>query len=279
MPNANYVQTVGKQSYDIKKMKKLLSIILLATILFTSCEKAEELAANETEGKATVTFDAVFGTQDFALNKDFALGTKTYNFNKFRYWVNNVTLVNIKGEEYKVPNSYYLIEETAAVPVQDGAFTYPATKREKVELKGIPAGDYKTIKFNIGVESRYNDNLSLQSGELSQLNGMTNVSWMWMTSYIFTSISGKITEGTTAKNMLVETGLNANHKSASLDLPAVLHIGSNKSTAIILTTDVAKAIDGVDVFANPVVGGSQAAIMASVATNYATKVFTVKSVN
>lgn len=279
MPNATYVQIVSKQSYAIKKMKKILSIILLATILFTSCEKAEELAANETEGKATVTFDAVFGTQDFALNKDFAVGTKTYNFNKFRYWVNNVTLVNTKGEEYKIPNSYYLIEETAAVPVQDGAFTYPATKRETVELSGIPAGDYKSIKFNIGVESRYNDNLSIQIGELSQLNGMTNVSWMWMTSYIFSSVGGKVSESGATKTMLVETGLNANHKSATINLPTALRIAANKSAAIVLTTDVSKAIDGIDVFANPVVGASNATIMSTVATNYATKVFTVKSVN
>lgn len=261
-------------------MKKLLSIIFLATVLFISCDKNEEpLAVAETEGTASVTFDAVFGTQDFALNKDFVSGTKTYNFNKFRYWVNNVTLVNAKGEEFKIPNSYYLIEETAAVPVQEGAFTYPATKRETVNLQGIPAGDYKSIKFNIGVESRYNDNLSLQVGELSQLNGMTNISWMWMTSYIFSSIGGKITEGTTSKNMLVETGLNANHKTATVDFPTALRIGSSKQTSIVLTTDVAKAIDGVDVFANPIVGASKATIMATVATNYATKVFTIKSAN
>lgn len=260
-------------------MKKLLSIILLATVLFTSCEKIDNAAIIETEGKATVTFDAVFGTQDFALNKDFVSGTKTYNFNKFRYWVSNVTLINTKGEEYKIPNSYYLIEETAAVPVQEGAFTYPATKRETIELTNIPAGDYKTIKFSIGVEPKYNDNLSLQIGELSQLNGMTNISWMWMTSYIFSSIGGKISESGTTKNMLIENGLNANHKSASLDLPTTLSIGSNKSTALVITTDVAKTIDGVDVFANPTVGAKQATIMSSIATNYATKVFTVKSVN
>jgi hypothetical protein len=260
-------------------MKKLLSIILLATILFTSCEKTDNFTVAETEGQATITFDAVFGAQDFALNKNFIAGTKTYNFNKFRYWVNNITLVNAKGEEIKIPNSYYLIQETAALPVQDGAFTYPATKRETVELKGIPSGEYKSIKFNIGVESKYNDNLSLQIGELSQLNGMTNISWMWMTSYIFSSIGGKITEGATTKNMLVETGLNANHKSVSLNLPTSLYVDASRPAAVTLTTDVSKAIDGVDVYATPIVGASQATTMASVATNYATKVFTVKSVN
>lgn len=176
-------------------MKKLLSIIAISVILFTSCSKDEDLVpAAETEGKATITFDAAFGTQDFALNKDFLSGATTYNFTRFRYWVSEAVLVNSQGEEYKVPNSYFLLEETAAIPVQDGAFTYPATKRESIDLREIPVGDYKTIKFSIGVDSRYNDNLSLQAGELSQLNGMTNVSWMWMTSYIFTSIGGKVSK-------------------------------------------------------------------------------------
>jgi len=268
---------IGNLIYQ--KMKKLLSILFVLTLLFTSCDKEDTITLGDTTATATVTFDAIFENQDFALNKDFTTGTKTFNFNKFRYWVNNISLVNTKGEEYKVPNSYFLIEETAAVPVQDGAFTYPATKREIVELKDIPAGDYQTIKFNIGVDSKYNDNLSLQIGELSQLNGMTNISWMWMTSYIFTSIGGKITEGATSKNLLVETGLNANHKNVSLELPKALNIGSTKLTSIIITTDVAKAIDGVDILANPIVGGTKPTVMSTVATNYATKVFTVKSVN
>ena len=266
-------------------MKKLLSFSLaIFTLLFTSCEKENGVILPENEGKATVTFDAVFGNQDFAINKDFTSGTKTFNFSKFRYWVSNVSLINTKGEEVKVPNSYYLVEETGAINLvglnNDNATTiYPATKREDVVLKEIPADDYKSIKFSIGVEQKYNDNMSLQAGELSQLNGMTNVSWMWLTSYIFTSATGKITEGTTTKNIQVETGLNANYKSVALDFPAPLHIGSNKKTTIVLNADVAKAIDGVDIATNPVIGASKAAIMAAVATNYATKVFTLKSAN
>jgi hypothetical protein len=262
------------------KMKKILSIIGLSTLLFSSCAKDDDQIINlETEGKTTLTFDAAFGAQDFALNKEFTSGTKTLNFSKFRYWVSNVILVNSKGEEYKVPNSYYLIEETGALPVQDGAFTYPASKRESIDLKNIPAGDYKTIKFSIGVDSRFNDNLSLQTGELSQLNGMTNISWMWMTSYIFSSVGGKVTEAGVAKNLLIETGLNTNYKSVSLELPSPVHISSTKESKIVLKADVEKAIDGVDVVANPIVGASKASIMSAVATNYSTKVFSVTSVN
>lgn len=261
-------------------MKKILYFIAGAAMLFTSCDKENEPTLEvETDGKTTITLDATFGAQDFALNKDFSSGSKTFNFNKFRYWVSNLILIKSSGEEYAVPNAYFLIEETADVSVQDGGFTYPARKRETIELSNIPVGDYKGIKFSVGVDSKYNDNLSLQAGELSQLNGMTNISWMWMTSYIFTSVGGKVTDAGATKNLLIETGLNTNYKSVTLNLPATVSIGSKKDTKVVIKADVEKVFDGVDVVNNPVVGASKATIMATVAANYSTKVFTVVSVN
>ncbi|TDO20249.1 hypothetical protein CLV32_4009 [Pedobacter duraquae] len=269
--------------YHISEMKKLLTIISLSALLFTSCSKDDDNILAESEGKATVSFDAMFGSQDFALNKGFTVGSNTLTFNKLRYWVSNVVLVNSKNEEFKVPSSYYLIEETNAINLTGvnndlSTTVYPATKREDVVLKEIPAGDYKSIRFSIGVEQKYNDNLSLQTGELSQLNGMTNVSWMWLTSYIYTSLGGTITNGTTSKTLKVETGLNANYKTVTLDFPAAVRISSTKATNIVLNADISKAIDGLDVYSTNTVGGSQAAAMTTVATNYATKVFSVKSV-
>jgi len=272
------------QRIIFKKMKKFLTIISLSAILFTSCSKDELVAVADGAGKTTLTFDATFNGNDFALNKDFALGTKTFNFTKFRYWVSNVALINAAGEEVKVPGSYYLLEETGAINLvgvnNDNAGTiYPATKREDVLLKEIPAGDYKAIKFGVGVDQKYNDNMSLQSGELSQLNGMTNVSWMWLTSYIFTSATGTVKEGTASKTLKVETGLNANYKTVALNLPQSIKIGSSKSANIVINVDLSKAFDGIDVMATPTVGASQAAVMSAVAANYGGKVFSVKSAN
>jgi len=260
-------------------MKKILSILSLTTILFASCNKNNEtLEPAETAGKATLTLDAVVGITDFALNKDFTANGKTWNFTQLRYWVSNVVLVKASGEEYAIPNSFYLMEENNSAET-NSTYTYPANKRESIQLSDIPAGDYKAIKFSVGVSDKYNNNLSLQAGELSQLNGMTNVSWMWATSYIFSSLKGKVTEGATAKTISVETGLNANYRVVNLNLPSNLHIGSAKSSTILLNADVTRITDGVDIMTTPTVGASQAAVMAAVATNYSTKVFTVKSVN
>lgn len=266
-------------------MKKLLTILSLSSILLASCTKDNQLTAvPQGDAKTTVSFDATFNGADFALNKNFKLGNKTFNFTKLRYWVSNVSLVNAAGTEVKIPGSYYLLEETNEIDLRgvnnDAPTTiYPANKREDVILKEIPAGDYKTIKFSIGVDQKYNDNLSLQSGELSQLNGMTNVSWMWLTSYIFTSAAGTISDGTNTKQLLVETGLNSNYKTVSLDFPSTLKINMDKATKVVLNVDLAKAFDGIDLMATPVVGASQATVMATVANNYATKVFSVKSAN
>jgi hypothetical protein len=262
-------------------MKKTLALISICSILLSACTKTETVtpvAPAETEGKATITFDAVVGTTDFALDKDFVANGKTWNFTQLRYWVSTVVLVKASGEEYIVPNSVYLIEENKASET-NSEHIYPANKRESIQLTGIPAGDYKSIKFGIGVTEKYNSNLSLQAGELSQLNGMTNVSWMWSTSYIFSSLKGTVADGATTKNLAIETGLNANYKSVSLNFATNLHIGSSKSTEVVLNADVTKITDGVDVIATPTVGAAQATVMAAVATNYSTKVFSVKSAN
>lgn len=257
-------------------MKQLFILQLFAIILFTSCTKTSSEII-DAPGQATVKFDARVGSSDFALNTDFTISNRTYNFNKLRYWVSNVSLVDTKGNEYKVPNSYFLLEETSAVTVQDGAYTYPAKKREDVTIQNIPVGEYKTIKFSIGVDSVYNKNLSLQAGELSQLSGMTNVSWMWHTSYIFTAIGGTVKEGTTTKNIQAETGLNANFKSLSLELPATVRIGSTSPATIGLSVDVVKILNGIDLITTQIVGASQAAVMAQLAGNY-TQAITVTSV-
>lgn len=256
--------------------KNLFPIVLIATMLFSSCEK-DENTSQGLPGTADINFNAVVNSDDFTLNKDFTINNRTYNFKTLRYWVSNVQLLNKAGAAYTVPSAYYLVEEVGDLPVQDGDFTYPAKKRETVSLPNIPIGEYTGITFSVGVDQKYNDNLSLQSGELSQLNGMTNISWMWHTTYIFSALSGTVKEGADTKNLKVETGLNANYKTITLNFPAAITINGSKSTALDLKVDVAKVIEGVDLFATPVVGAAQATEMTTISNNYGTKVFSVQA--
>lgn len=254
---------------------KHIFIFVTAAILFTSCsnDKSEDSVVPQTTSGSKLTFDSKVGTTDFALNKDFTVGAKTYNFKKLRYWVSNISLVDIKGIEYKIPDSYYLIEEVGDLDltgtVNDKANIYPATKRESVELGSIPTGDYKSIKFSIGVDAKYNDNLSLDAGELTIANGMSNIAWMWHSSYIFSSVTGTVKEGAESKVFTTETGLNANYKTVTIDLATPVNFATTKE--VILNVDIAKIFDGIDVIKNPTISAMSPTLMSAVATNYATK--------
>lgn len=254
---------------------KRIFIFVLAAALFTSCsndDESSEIVTPVSTGDVALTFDSKVGTADFALNKDFTIASQTYNFTKLRYWVSNLILIDSKGTEYKVPNSYFLLEEVGDLNLSgtiNDAMTYPANKRETINLKNIPAGDYKSVKFSIGVDAKYNDNLSLQAGELTIANGMSSIAWMWHSSYIFSSVGGTVKEGTNTKKFTAETGLNANYKTVTIDLPSPVNFATAKG--VILNVDVTKIFDGVDVMKNPAINAMTAPLMSTLATNYATK--------
>jgi hypothetical protein len=251
-------------------MKKISILLSIATVLFSACSKDDKDTTDSLKGQTIITFDSKVGTDDFALNKDITINGATYNFTQLRYWISNMILTNTDGTNYKVPSSYFLLEENNAIAVQDGNFEYPATKREDVTINDIPAGTYKSITFAIGIDSTYNNNLSLQAGELSQLNGMTNISWMWHTSYIFSSVKG--TRNNSA--ITVETGLNSNYRTVTLTFPSSITINASTTSNIKFDVDVTKIIDGIDLSSTPTVGAAVPAIMTQVADNYSTKAIT-----
>lgn len=252
-------------------MKPFFILSTLILFLLTSCKKEETILV--AAGKTTLTFDAKVGSADFALNKNFTINTDTFQFSQLRYWVSNIVLTREDGSTYADKDSYYLIEETNAVTIQDGDYTYPARKREAIDLSNIPAGRYQSVTFSIGIDQPHNDNLSLQAGELSQLSGMTNISWMWHTSYIFSSLKGtyKPAGASAATAIKVETGLNSNYKTVTL--PAAFAVDGINSSSIGINVDVTSITAGLNLKTTPTVSASTATEMAVVAGNYQNKVF------
>ncbi|RZF59271.1 MbnP family protein [Sphingobacterium corticibacterium] len=252
--------------------KSFLSIALLA--IMASCSKDTELV-EIAGGNLSVEFDNVMGNQDFALDKPFDVNGKTYTFDSFRYWVSNIRLQKQNGEWIEIPNSYYLIEETKDIAIQDGAYTYPARKREQIDLNNLPLDTYTAIEFGIGVDSELNDNLSMTAGELSAMTGMTNISWMWHTSYIFSSLKGMAEDGTT-KVVKIETGLNDNYRKVKIDLKSPINLGETTPSKIELKSDVLTLLQSFDSWEVPVVGAQQQDQMKAIADNFSAKFFTLK---
>jgi hypothetical protein len=235
-------------------MKHILTIFTISILFLSACKKDDDQPA-QLKGQTTLTFNAKVGREDFALNKEFIINGDKYSFIQVRYWVSNVVLTNDKGVSYKVPNAYFLLEENNTIDIQDGSFQYPARKRKEVVLPDIPAGNYKSISFGIGVDSVFNNNLSLQAGELKG-----------------TRINGK-----NSTSIAIETGLNTNYRTLKMDLPASVNINAAQATTISFDVDIAKIIDGLDLIETPVIGAAQKIQMTMVADNYGNKVVQLKA--
>ena len=90
-------------------------------------------------------------------------------FTKFRYWFSNLVLVGDGIDDYALPDSYFLIEQT-----RDNS-------RLRLDLEGVPTGTYSGLRFSVGVDSDHNHSLDTLAGELSADVGM---SWSWMRTRI-----------------------------------------------------------------------------------------------
>lgn len=226
-------------------------------------------------GNMTLTVDKKWGAQDFALNTALSAGGHTYQFSELRYWLSNVELVREDDTTYKVPNSYYLMTEhdTLAGAVGDTSsrgvpnVDVAAGKRETVSLTGIEPGVYKGIRFGIGVDDTYNNDLTLHAGELHAYNHMSFISWMWMTSYIFMRAKGECTTCTAVlttsctpdaaggRGFQYDVGNkqngavapSTNYRTVTMAFPEALTVHLAKSTHVELELDVAKIIAPEDI--------------------------------
>lgn len=275
--------------------KKGVLSLLCCMLLLTACEKETivQTSLDAGPGSTTLVFDARYGDADFELNKayDFKRSSAPeqydlkYEFSHLRYWVSNVRLVNNAGEEFKVPESYYLIEENVEIPVQDGSFgkKYPANKREQVQISSIPAGDYTAVKFAVGVDSKYNDNLTLRAGELSALNGMAFESWMWLTSYKFFALNGKMTwvkaapETPASQTFFWDFASNDLYAEKEIKLDKAITINAQMTTNINLEMDVKKVIDIENPWSNRLISASKKELMTQLKDNLLSKAITLKS--
>lgn len=224
---------------------------LLCVAFFTACSK-DELQENQSSSNTLrLQFDSRFGDQDFELKKRYPYRTASgtaesdleLSFDRLRYWVSNVKLVKADGSEVAIPESYYLMEETGAITVphlkQDEQ--YPATKRDEVTIPHVEAGTYNAIKFSIGVEPKYNDNITLRAGELGLLNGMGfSDGWMWFTSYIFQKLDATMYSGTEAKSLRWDSGSNALYQGAekSITFPSAITIDQKQGLNVHVKVDV-----------------------------------------
>jgi len=160
----------------------LLPLTLCSMMLFLSCKKEDvkttpvDTSPSPTQefGNINLDFTNVVGTEILEFGKKYLNPSgDTFTVSKFNYYISNIVLVKEDNSTVSFSDNYYLLEESV-----------PASKR--ISLGSIPFGNYKGIRFLLGVDSARNVS-GAQTGALDPAKGMF---WNWSTGYIMLKLEG-----------------------------------------------------------------------------------------
>lgn len=89
---------------------------------------------------------------------------------------------------------------------------------------------------------------TLIGGELNVLSNMAQSSWMWFTSYIFTSLYGHMTPSTFVEGepevvLGWQSGGNDDLRSVELELPGVVQVGFEREAKLALALDTSRLFE------------------------------------
>lgn len=221
------------------KLQIKLAVVIAATLLFASCSSDDN---NDIKQGATGDVELYFdnGVDGDAL----ILGNSYTNSNgenltieRLNYIISNIELIREDGSSYTYPKeqSYFIISQEAEM------FT--------VHLEGVPAGDYKKIKFGLGVDQqRYLQGETAQQS-FWDLAVQHDLTWTWSTGYRFINFEGSFTSAETGDEKIfqVHQGSNSatdNYREMVLDLPNTARVREDEIPNIHIKADANVILDG-----------------------------------
>jgi len=230
-------------------MKKLFIVTALAAIVFTSCHKNDAPATTynpAVKAPLSVEFDNVAGASDLQLNTGSYTNAagESFKVSRLKYYVSNFVLTRTDGTIYTVPQDscYFLIDEN------------DITTHEPV--MNVPEGEYKTLKFIVGVDSlRSTMDISKRPGVLDTRGTASDMYWDQNNGYIFFKMEGTSPVISNSGNGFLyyiggyggSTSATSNNiKIISLDLTSkgVAKVKTGQAPSIYVIADVLKSLSG-----------------------------------
>lgn len=221
-------------------MKNLLAkypaYLALALLSFfaLSCKEDPAVAPN-LPGNVVLEFDNVVGLDSLALDaREYtnANGDR-FKVSMFKYYISNIILTKADGTEYQQPESYYLIDQSN-----------PASKL--VTLQDVPAGEYTSLTFTVGVDSARNV-AGAQTGALDPTNGMF---WTWDTGYVFLKLEGTSPQSPNGGLVFHIGGFQQPHNTIRTVSPALnnqkIRVEASLAPEVHLKADVLQLFQGVN---------------------------------
>ncbi|MCO6495963.1 MAG: hypothetical protein J5I91_09830 [Bacteroidetes bacterium] len=160
------------------KLIRISFFITLIAFIISGCDKEKEPKKNEPLPEKTpalrLTFNPKFNGRDLEFNKMkyITTGGDTLNVQRVQMILSNFELIKTNGETVKLDTFAYL---------------NLAENRNQVNIdQEIPEGEYKGIRFMVGLDSAINHGDPMRWGKNHPLNPIVNnMHWGWQGGYIF----------------------------------------------------------------------------------------------
>lgn len=171
--------------------KTIFSLLLMA-VIFTGCKKdPEPTPATTTTGSSTgslkIHFEGMVDTNALVLNTQNYVNANgdTFKVSTFKYYISNIALIKSDSSVLVLPVSHHLIDHSLSTT--------------DITLSNIPVGNYKGLRFMIGVDSTNNVS-GAQAGDLDPGKGMF---WSWTSGYIMAKLEGTSPQSTATGNTIM----------------------------------------------------------------------------
>jgi hypothetical protein len=218
-------------------MKNNTIKLLMISLVMISCSKSEDVANsvnlhfNNTFKNTTI----VLGSADSpAATANTSANGQLYQFSELKYVISNIRLIKADGSE--IPYNVNDLDKGATVIDQAKAATL------NYVLRNIPVGEYKQIKFGLGVKQEINtlDQLRFPVFYATAGANDTKMHWEWGTGYRFTKLegfygadhkelsihTGSTVNGTSGDESTYKQGVDA-YRDITLNLPSLVTVGKS----------------------------------------------------
>lgn len=256
------------------KSFKILTLLAL-TVLFVSCNDDDAENLDGTYGDAELFFDNGMAGNSLELGHSYInSNNETLTVERLNYIISNVVLIKADGTDYAYPKaeSLFVINHE--------------TGQQTIHLEQIPAGDYKKVRFGVGVDAaQYALGQEAQQTFWDEAVA-SQLGTTWDASYRFINFSGTFTspEVPVATPFSVYLYNSTYYTEITLDLPTTARVRHEEQPSIHIKTDANVLLDGMNPIklADNITGGS--AIVQSLDHNSAieaniTEMFTVDHVH
>ncbi len=238
----------------MKNIKKYL-LFSAVSLAFAACSSDNDAPV---ANNVTLSFKNTFGDTEIVLggatssaaSVNTSAAGQVHRFSELKYVISNIRLVKADGTE--IPYNVNDLDKGAMVVNHANPSTL------NYVMSNIPIGEYKQIKFGLGVRADLNtlDQVRFPNFYAYAGSNETEMMWEWGTGYRFTKIggfydsdnkemsihTGSTVEGTQGDESTYTQGVDA-YRNIVLDLPQNAVVGS-KAPKITIKADFDKLLSG-----------------------------------